>query len=138
NAKLLASDVEDRPLLSGLRNLDVGFGIGVLRGGGFELLGWSLHASVLKMSREKFLSGEPHTDRKFCSSGEFAGADLWAIGRLHAHDADAAVGTDHGEAVAIDRDDLAHLAGDPFGTARRQRLGVENLQLLAVQVGPGA
>ena len=47
--------------------------------------------------------------------------------RLHARDLEAAVGADHGEAVGLDLDDLAHLAGDALGILRRQRLGVENL-----------
>ena len=68
----------------------------------------------------------------------FAGVDLLAVGGLHAGDLEAAVGADHGEAVGFYRGDLAGLAGDALRVLRRQRLGVENLELLAVERTPGA
>src|SRR5476649_1192912 len=69
---------------------------------------------------------------------EFAGVDLLSPFGLHAGDLEAAVGADDGEAVGFDRDDLAQLAGDALGVLGRQRLGVENLKLLAVERGPRA
>src|SRR5262249_25487034 len=70
--------------------------------------------------------------------GPFAGLDLLAVGRLHARDLEAAVGAHHGEAVGIDGDDLAELAADALGVLGGQRLGVEDLELLAPERGPGA
>ena len=57
---------------------------------------------------------------------------------LNARDLEAAVGANHGEAVAVDGDDLAHLAGDALGVFGRQRLGVEDFHGLAVELRPGA
>src|SRR5262249_4028547 len=70
------------------------------------------------------------------SSGEFAGRDLGAVGGLHAQNFDAAVGADDGEAPGRDLDDLAHLASDALGVARRQRIRLEDLQRLAVERRP--
>src|SRR3954453_18115753 len=67
----------------------------------------------------------------------FAAANLWSIG-LHARDLDAAVGAHNGEAVGVDRGDLAIFAADALGVFRRDRLGVENLHRLAVERRPGA
>src|ERR1700722_5585635 len=67
-----------------------------------------------------------------------AGFDLLAVGGLYAGDFEAPIGADHGEAVGFDHGDFADLAGDPFRVFRRQRLGVEDFQLLAVERGPGA
>ena len=69
---------------------------------------------------------------------EFAGVDLLAAGGLNARDLEAAVGADDRKAVGLDRDDLADLAGDAFRVFGGQRLGVENLQRLAVERRPGA
>ena len=77
-------------------------------------------------------------DGEIGGRGEFAGVELLAVGGLHARDLEAAVGANHGEAVGFDLDDLAHLAGDALGVFRRQRLGVEDLQLLAVERRPRA
>src|SRR4051812_37797099 len=68
----------------------------------------------------------------------FAGFDLLAFGRLHAGDLEAAVGADDGDAVGFYRDDLAELAGDALRVLRRNGLGVEDLDGLAVERGPGA
>ena len=57
---------------------------------------------------------------------------------LHARHLEAAIGADDGETVGLDCDDLADLAGDAFGVLGRQRLGLEDLQRLAVERGPGA
>src|SRR5512138_120811 len=67
-----------------------------------------------------------------------ASADFLAAGGLDAGDLEAAVGADDGEAVAVDGDDLAELAADALRVFRRQRLGVEDAQLCAVDRGPGA
>ena len=74
------------------------------------------------------------------AAAQFAGIDLLAAGGLHARDLEAAVGADDGEAVGLDRDDLADLAGDALGVFGRQRLGVEDLQFLPSSVvqAPGA
>src|SRR4029079_14535252 len=66
------------------------------------------------------------------------GFDLLAVGGLYAGDLEAPVGANHGEAVGLDRGDLADLSGDTLGVLRRQRLGVENLELLAVEGTPRA
>jgi hypothetical protein len=83
-------------------------------------------------------SGEARFDGEVGGLRPFAGVDLLAVGGLHARDLEAPIGADDGEAVAFDRDDFANLAGDAFRILRRQRLGVEDLQLLAVERGPGA
>src|SRR4029077_8228519 len=67
-----------------------------------------------------------------------AGFDLLAVGGLHAGDFEATVGANYGEAVSVDGGDFADLAGNPLRVFRRQRLGVEDFQLLAVERGPGA
>src|SRR5258707_11490713 len=76
--------------------------------------------------------------REFGGGGVVSGPDLAAVGRLYAHHLDAAVGAHNREAVGFDGDDLAHLAGDPFGIARRQRLRLEHLEGVAVEGRPGA
>ena len=58
------------------------------------------------------MSCEPRAGREVGGLRPFAGADLLAVGGLHARDLEAAVGADDGEAVGLDRDDLADLAGD--------------------------
>src|SRR6202050_1955022 len=67
-----------------------------------------------------------------------AGFDLLAVGGLHACNLEAPIGADHGKTVGFDHGDFADLAGDTFWILRRQRLGVEDFQLLAVERGPGA
>src|SRR5580658_6502906 len=67
-----------------------------------------------------------------------AGFDLFAVGGLNAGNLEAPIGADHGEAVGFDHGNLASFAGDPLRVFRRQRLGVENFQLFAVERGPGA
>src|SRR5262249_9944823 len=66
-----------------------------------------------------------------------AGVDLLAVGRLHARNFDTSVGANDRKAVRLERNDFAELAADPFRVFRRQRLGVENLYLLAVERRPG-
>src|SRR5215468_1557136 len=95
-------------------------------------------AWVPKNLRRTMGSGEARSGGELGSGSKLAGTDFRAVGRLYAHDADAPVGAHDGESVGIDRDDLAHLAGDPLGIARGQRPGVEDLQLLAIEVGPRA
>src|ERR1041384_8382227 len=56
--------------------------------------------------------------------GPFGGADLRAVG-LHARDLEAAVGAHDRDAVGVDRDDLAELAGDALGVLCGERLRVE-------------
>src|SRR5947209_20112981 len=56
--------------------------------------------------------------------GPFAGADLGAVG-LHTRDLEAAVGAHDRDALCVDRDNLAELAGDAFRILRRHRLRVE-------------
>src|SRR5690348_10095190 len=68
--------------------------------------------SPLSRGRQK-LSCE---DRAFLDAGAlgpFAGADLAGIG-LHTRDLETSVRADHRDAVRVDRDDLAELAGDAF------------------------
>src|SRR5215471_14620328 len=83
-------------------------------------------------------SGKPCLDGEAHRLRPLAGLDLLAVGGLHPGDLEAPVGANHGEAVRLDRDDLAELAADPLGVAGGQRLGVEDFQLLAVERGPGA
>src|ERR1700693_3136403 len=87
------------------------------------------------------------TVRWLCESGlgleidrlrPLAGFDLLAVGGLHAGDFEAPIGADHSEAVGFDHGDFADLACDPLRVFRRQRLGVEYFELLAVERGPGA
>src|SRR5665213_3569096 len=67
-----------------------------------------------------------------------AGFDLLAVGGLNASNFEAPIGAHHGEAVGFYHRNLANLAGDPLRVFRRQRLSVENFQLLAIERGPGA
>src|SRR5262249_46483651 len=83
-------------------------------------------------------SGEPGLDREVGGLRPLAGLDLFAVGGLHAGDLEAPIGANHGEAVRLDRDDLAELAGNPLRVLGGQRLGVEDLELLAVERRPGA
>ena len=70
--------------------------------------------------------------------GPFAGIDLLAAVGLNAGHLDAPVGANHGDAVVLDSDDLAELAGDPLRVLGRQRRYVEYLDRLAVERRPGA
>src|ERR1043165_5632735 len=79
-------------------------------------------------------------DRAFPDAGAlgpFAGADLRAVG-LHARDLEAAVGAHHRDAVRLDRDDLAELAGDALRVLRGKGLGVKDLHRLVAELAPGA
>src|ERR1700693_2551977 len=87
------------------------------------------------------------TMRWLCESGlgleidrrrPLAGFDLLAVGGLHARDFEAPIGADHGKTVGFDHGDFADLAGDPLRILCRQRLGVEDFSLVAVERGPGA
>jgi hypothetical protein len=81
---------------------------------------------------------EPRPDGEFGGGRKFAGVDLLTVGGLNAGDLEAAIGADDRKTIALDHDDLAHLAGDAFGVLGRQRLGVENLELFAVERAPSA
>src|SRR5579871_3297056 len=83
-------------------------------------------------------SCEPGFHRESDGCRPFAGFDLLAAVGLHAGDLEAPIGANHGEAVRLDRDDLAELAGDPLRVLGGQRLGIEYFELLAVERGPGA
>src|ERR1043166_48419 len=76
-------------------------------------------------------SAETSPRRALGGGREFAGPGLRSVRRLDAQHANAAVGTHDREAVRADIDDLAHLAGDAFRVARRQRLCLKNLTGLA-------
>src|SRR5712692_1531187 len=89
-------------------------------------------------SRETLTSRQAGSDHELGGRGKLRGADLAAVGRPDAEHADAAVRAGDREALGIDRDHFAHLAGDAGGLLGRQRFGVENLQLLAVVQRPGA
>src|SRR5262245_20554666 len=67
----------------------------------------------------------------------FAGFDLLAVRWLDARDLEAAVGADDRKAVCLHRHDLAELAADALWGLCRERLGVEDLELLAGELGPG-
>src|SRR5262249_15521745 len=82
-------------------------------------------------------SREPRTGRKVGGFRPVASSKLRPVG-LDAQHFEASIGADDREAVGLDRDDLAHLAGDAFGIARRQRLGLEDLERLAAEIGPCA
>src|SRR5215472_18267149 len=83
-------------------------------------------------------SGEARAGGELDGGRELAGVDLLAVGRLHARDLEPPVGADHREAVRVDRDDLAHLAGDALRILGGQRLGVKDLQRRTVERRPGA
>ena len=83
-------------------------------------------------------SGKPRFDCKIGRLCPFAGFDFLAVGRLNARDFEAPIGADHGKAVRFNRGDFAELAADPLRVLGRQRLGVEDFQLLAVERRPGA
>src|SRR5262245_57880105 len=78
------------------------------------------------------LSSESCAGGELRGGGPFAGPNFRAVG-LHARDLEAAVGADHGDAVALDCDDLAHLAGDALRVLGRQWFGVEDFHGLAVE-----
>jgi hypothetical protein len=61
-----------------------------------------------------------------------AGVNLLAIGRLHARNLEAPVGANDRETIRLDTDYLAELAADTLRIFRRQRFGIENLQLFTV------
>src|SRR5262249_14057079 len=88
--------------------------------------------------RQRRRSRKAGAGREPGGGGVFSRADLAAVGRLYAQDFDAAVGAGNSEAIGLDRDDLTHLAGNPFWVARRQRFRLEHLEALAVQSRPGA
>ena len=67
--------------------------------------------------------------------GPFCRAHFRPIG-LHARELEAAIGADHGDAIAFDCNDLADLAGDALGIFRGQRRGFQNFQLRAVDRCP--
>src|SRR5207253_4668521 len=92
-------------------------------------------SSAVSMARPR--SRQPRAGSDIGGFGPFASADFRTVG-LHAGDLEAAVGADHGETVAFDRDDLAEFASDALRIFRRQRLGIENLQRLAVERAPRA
>ena len=83
-------------------------------------------------------SREPRFDREIGGFGPLAGFDFLAVGGLHARDLEAPIGANHGEAVRFDHSDFAELAADSLRVFRRQRLGVEYFQLLAVERRPRA
>src|SRR5579871_2119113 len=85
-----------------------------------------------------FVSCEPHADGELGLGCELAGGGFGGVGRLDPHDLDAAVGADDREAVGGNLNDLSELAADALGIARWDRLGIENLQHLAVELRPGA
>src|SRR5262245_4094654 len=90
------------------------------------------------IARSTANSCEPRANGKLGGGYEFAGCDLRAVVSLDAQNLEAAVGADDREALGRHLDDLAHLAPDAFRVHRRQRLGLEDLQRVAVQRGPGA
>src|SRR5262245_32804978 len=55
-------------------------------------------------------SGQSRSGREADAGCEFAGADLAAVGGLHAQGLDAAIGAHDRKTLAVDFDDLAHLA----------------------------
>src|SRR5436190_8961169 len=87
---------------------------------------------------------EPIRSRQASSWAELGGGrelrspDLAAVGGLDPEDADAAVRARDREALAVDGDDLSHLAGDARRLFGRHRFGVENLQLFSIVQRPGA
>src|SRR4029078_11239057 len=83
-------------------------------------------------------SGEHGVGGDICGFRPFAGFDFLAVGRLDAGNFEAAVGADDRKSIRLDGSDLAGLSADAFRVLRGERLGVENLQLLAVESGPGA
>src|ERR1700746_2757850 len=84
------------------------------------------------------VSRKPRLDREIDRLRPLAGFDFLAVGGLDTRDFEAAVGADDGEAVGFNGDDFAELAGDSFRIFGRQRLGVEDLERLAVEQRPGA
>src|ERR1043165_7425667 len=76
------------------------------------------------------VSDQPCADGEVRGLGPVAGGDLGAVSRLDAGDLDAAVGADDGEAVGLDRDDLAVLAADALGILGRERRHVEHPERL--------
>src|SRR5690348_8912485 len=89
------------------------------------------------MNWEEGASGKSCLRLDIGSGSPFASSNLAGIG-LHAQELEAAVGTDHGDAVCFHRGNLADFTGDAFGVLGRQRLGLENLDGLAVERCPGA
>src|SRR5262245_18765760 len=83
-------------------------------------------------------SGEPCFRGDICGFRPFAGVDFFAVGGLDAGNLEAAIGADNGEPVRFDSGDFTELAANAFRVLRRDRLGVENPQLLAVERRPCA
>src|SRR5437764_4852812 len=100
------------------------------------MAGTSPAMTVRKPSVILSRSCESSADRKLGLRGEFAGGRFRPVGRLDPQDLDAPIGADHGETVGAHIHNLTELAADAFGVARRQRLRIENLQHLAVDLGP--
>src|SRR6185437_8990307 len=90
--------------------------------------------------RRKILgeSGEPRFDGEIGGFHPFAGIDFLSIDGLNTRNLEASVGTDNREAVWLNGSNLSELTSDAFGVFRRQRLGVKDFQLFAVERGPGA
>src|SRR6516165_10445968 len=103
-------------------------------------IGGSLVEIPLGASKESFAGGsrEPGAGGEAGRFRPIAAFDLLAVGGLHPRHLESPVGADHGEPVGLDGDDLAHLAAAALGVLRRERLGVEYLQDLAVERGPRA
>src|SRR5262245_49691031 len=91
-----------------------------------------------KAGHDDRASGEPCFRGDICGFRPFAGIDFLAVGGLNAGNLEAAVGADNGESIRFDGGDFTELAADAFRVLRRDRLGVENPQLLAVERRPGA
>ena len=131
DAELFARDIEDRPLLGGLRDLDVGFRVEVLRGGASVCLGCGALGS---RGHESLV---PTT--KLCIGGKFAGRAFAARRRactrrtLMRPSAHTTVKPSRRTATIS-----PILPAMPLGSLRRQRLRLEDLQRLAVERRPGA
>ena len=82
-------------------------------------------------------SSKPRLDGEVDRLRPFAGFDFLAAVGLHARDLEAAVGADDGEAVVLDRDDLAQLAGDATAFTDRYAVDVSRAIFFPRQ-GPGA
>src|SRR5436305_9939810 len=104
-----------------------GHGGSVRRGENYEL--------VIPGNERERVSRENRAFLDAGALGPFAGADLWAVG-LHARDLEAPVRAHHRDAVGIDRDDLAELAGDALRARGGKRLRVEDLHRLVAELAP--